>query len=103
MKKIYQVNWGTKKIETATLINENNLNEGATRETWLCKDSKGRKFTCRKNYYQFSELDAWKQYEEPMDGYCEDRLAEIAKLQKEYEELKAEHLRVKRKIADLSK
>ena len=103
MKKIYTVDWGTQKIKTATLIIENNLNPGATRETWLCEESNGRKFTCSKDCYQFSELEAWQEYEEPIEGCGEDLLAEIAKLQKEYKELQREHSQVRQKIANLIK
>lgn len=102
MKTLYRINWQTKDIETATLLDEHNINEGASRETWLCKDSNGRKFTCSKNYYKLSELEAWQEYEQELAETCESESAEIAKLEFEHEKTMNDHTRAKKKILSLT-
>ena len=85
MKKLYRVNWSTFETETATLLDEHNMNEGASVETWLCKDSNGRKFTCSKFDWQFSELAAWQEFEVEMSGSVSAGWLELAKMRKEQE------------------
>lgn len=102
MKKIYTIDQVAKRLEIGTLLNENYLCSGATVETWLCKGSDGRNFVCSKNYYQFSELEAWQEYEADLKDGCESYLAEIAKMQEEYKELLEECLVVKQKIESLA-
>jgi len=102
-KQLYSVNWTALKIETATLLDEHNMNEGASVETWLCKDSNGRKFTCSKFDcgWQFSELAAWHDFEAEIDQSIKSSFAELLKMQKQYEEAVNIHLAVKQKILDL--
>lgn len=104
MKKLYRVNWSTLKTETATLLDEHNMNEGASVETWLCKDSNGRKFTCAKFDcgWQFSELAAWHEFEAEMDQSIKGSFVELLKMQKEHEEAINIHLAAKQKILDLT-
>lgn len=100
MKKLYRISWETKSIETATLIDEHNMNPGATEETWLCKDDKDRRFTCAKGSYEFSELDAWCEYKKELEeGLKQQRLA-LIDAQKDYEENFNLLLMAQQKIVD---
>lgn len=60
MKKLYRI-WD-KELEIVEILNEHNLCEGATKETYLCKGKNG-KFTCSKDMYFHTELEAWKEYQ----------------------------------------
>lgn len=104
MKTLYRVNWSTKDIETAKLIDEHNLNDGASVETWLCKDKNGRKFTCSKFDlgYRFSELEAWQVFEEEMRESVKSSEKYLQEMQKELEEAKQMHSTAKQKVSELS-
>lgn len=102
MKTIYTVNWSTLEIETAKLLDEHNMNDGASVETWLCRDSNGRKFTCSKDSYQFSELEAWQEFEAEVEESVKGHFVELLEAQKNYEKEQDRHLTAKQKILELS-
>lgn len=104
MKTLYRVNWSTLETETATLLDEHNINEGASAETWLCKDSNGRKFTCSKFDcgWQFSELAAWQEFEVEMSGSISTGWLELTKIQKELEKAEIILFAAQKKILDLT-
>lgn len=102
MKKLYRISWATKDIETASLIDEHNMCDGATKETWLCKDSNGRKFSCSKGQWQFSELEAWKEYEDDLNNSCMNSFAALIAARNEHEKAINEHLRAKQKVLELA-
>lgn len=60
MKKLYSIN-SRLELETFSIIDEHNLNDGATVETYLCIDKNGVRFTCSKDMYCHSEKEAWSQ------------------------------------------
>lgn len=101
MKTIYRVNWSTISIEKATLLNEHNLCNGASVETWLCKDSNGQKFVCSKFNWQLSELAAWQEFEAEMDESIANNHAALLEFQKQHEEAVKIHLNAKQKIKKL--
>jgi len=103
MKKLYCVNWSTFEIETATLLDEHHINDGASVETWLCKDSKGRKFTCSKFGcgWRFSELAAWLAYEQLLEEQKELSFKSLLKTIQEYQDGVSAHLHAKQKIIEL--
>ena len=100
-KTLYRVNWSTEKTETAVLLDENNLNEGAERETWLCRDSNGRKFTCSKFAWQFSELAAWQEYEAELEENKSGVFANLLDVQNCYKEATNALLSAKQKVQNL--
>jgi thioesterase domain-containing protein len=102
MQKLYRISWTTKDIETAVLLDGNNMNDGASVETWLCKDSNGRKFTCSKFDWQFSELAAWQEYEAEMEETVSAEFAEMLKAQKSYQQACDDHLAAKQKVLELA-
>lgn len=102
MKKLYGVNWSTFETETATLLDEHNMNEGASVETWLCEDSGGRRFTCSKFDWQFSELAAWQEFEVEMSGSISTGWLELTKIQKELEKAEIILFAAQKKILDLT-
>jgi hypothetical protein len=101
-KPLYRISWSTQEVETATLLDEHNMNEGASRETWLCKDSNGREFTCTKGMYKLSELEAWQEYEKELDATCKYEAAEISKLEIQYEQTMNAHMKVRKMISSLT-
>lgn len=102
MKKLYRINWSTESIETATLLDEHNLNEGASVETWLCKDSNGRKFTCSKFDYQFSELAAWQEYKAELEENERGVFMELLEAQKNYGKATNMLFAAKQKVLELT-
>jgi len=100
-KTLYQVNWSTEEIETAVLLDENNLNEGALRETWLCIDSSGRKFSCSKGSWQFSELAAWQEYQAELEENERAVFEALLDAQNCYEEATNALLSAKQKVQNL--
>ena len=58
--KLYRV-WNN-ELEIVELLNEHNLCDGATVETYLCKGKNG-KFTCSKDMCFHTELEAWQEYQ----------------------------------------
>lgn len=104
MKTIYSVNWNTFETETAVLLDEHNMNDGASVETWLCKDKNGRKFICSKfdMGWRFSELEAWQVFEEEMRESVKSSEKYLQKVQEELERAKQIHLMAKQKVSELS-
>lgn len=100
MKTVYRVNWNTKDIETATVINENYLNPGATVESWLCRDSRG-KFTCSKDSYSFSELEAWEEYKNEIKEASSQALQVWKEAERNYYSTVDELVRVMDKVFEL--
>lgn len=101
-KPLYRISWSTQKVETATLLDEHNMNEGASVETWLCRDSNGRKFTCSKFDWQLSEIEAWKEYEKELEENERGVLAELLAAQKNYEEAVSDLLYAQQKVLSLT-
>jgi hypothetical protein len=101
MKTIYRINWSTKAIETAKLLDENHLCDGATRETWLCRDSSGQKFVTSKGTWHFSEKAAWEEYSYDLENSLPLMLEQIEKAQKEYSDQQNELTRAKQKVKEL--
>lgn len=101
-EKIYRINWSTREIETATLLDRRYMNEGASVESWLCKDSSGRRFTCSKGSWHFSEKAAWEEYSYDVENSAESMFLELKKVGKEYERLTNESLRAKQKVLSLT-
>ena len=101
-KPLYRISWSTQEVETATLLDEHNMNDGASRETWLCKDSNGRKFTCSKGSWNFTEKAAWEEYSYDMENHADSLYIELRKAQGEYEKATNESLRAKQKVLELT-
>lgn len=104
MKTLYSVNWDTLEIETAVLLDEHNMNDGASVETWLCKGKNGRKFTCSKFDlgWRFSELEAWQEFEAEMGSTVESGWRELEKMQKAQEEAEKILATAQQKISELT-
>lgn len=101
MKTIYSVNWNTLETETAVLLDEHNINDGASVETWLCKDKNGRLFTCSKNSYQFSELEAWREFKAELDESVKGHYAELLQARNNYEKEADRLLKAEQKVLEL--
>ncbi len=104
MKQIYRIRFDLlgPKCETATLLDERHLCNGATVETWLCKD-KNKEFVCPRNAWHPTKLDAWKEYESDLTNIIDDNDHEIKKLQKEQDEYRKKLSDVQKKIKNLEK
>ena len=102
MKKLYRINWSTESVETATLLDEHNMNDGASVETWLCKDSNGRRFTCSKFDWQLSELAAWQEYEAELDENCKAVFQALLDAEKNHELACTAHLNARQRVLELT-
>jgi hypothetical protein len=101
MQTIYRVNWDTQKTEIAILLDAHHLNEGATQETWLCRDFRGQQFTCDKYSWQFTEISAWEEYEAELAESCKESFAHLREVEKEYVKETNKHFFAKKKILEL--
>jgi hypothetical protein len=57
MKKIFRVWNGV--LEEVTVLNEHHMQDGASEETYLCRNQKGLKFVCSKDMYFETREKAW--------------------------------------------
>lgn len=99
MKTLYLVWNGV--LETVQLIDEHNLNAGATVESYLCLDENGKQFTCSKDMYFHTEREAWEDYLKDLKESIKYNEAEIFSLQNQNAEFREEIFRTERKLQNV--
>lgn len=99
MKTLYLVWNGV--LETVQLIDEHNLNEGATIESYLCLDGNGKQFTCAKDMYFHTEREAWEDYLKELKESIKYNETEIFSLQNQNAEFREEISRTELKLQNV--
>jgi len=83
------------KLKTVTLLDPHNMNAGATVETYLCRDSTGRRFTCAKGMYKKTEEEAVAEYLKDLGEALTQKEWDINDLLKEKKEIEKEIAKLK--------
>jgi hypothetical protein len=83
MKKGYRV-W-LDELEVVSIIDEHNLCDGATKETYLCKGPNG-KFVCSKDMYFDTELKAWEAHFNMLNEGIKNNKSDLIDLQNKIDE-----------------
>ena len=99
MKKLYRV--FSNDLEVVELLNEHNLCDGATVETYLCRGKNG-KFVCSKDMYFETELEAWQEYQARLIEGVNNCRKEIEKMNQNIQERESQIRENKIKIHILS-
>jgi hypothetical protein len=100
MKKGYR-GWAG-ELEVCEIINEHNLCDGATQETYLCKGLNG-KFVCSKDMYFDTELEAWEDFYQNLEEGINCNKSDLIELQNEINKWEAQLESIKYKIQFLKR